>query len=356
MARAKRMMSRPALPVVPGGDRGVFHQWYQEGLRCRSTCAPRERSWSRRRWIPSRPRPRLWSAAPSRSSESERLFAVDVLRGFALLGILAMNIVDFAWPGAAYGNPLRGGGFEGTDRAVWFFNHLVFEGKMMTIFSMLFGAGLVLMDQRAAARGRLGPRRLLSPRPLAAGHRPGPCLPDLERRHPGPVRRVRAVPLPVPQQVAEDADHPGRRGRCCSSCRSPGLRRGDRLHEGRDGPGRGPGRRPARRRPRFDKRIARHLDGSISRRNSSRRPSSRPRNGTRRWRSIAAATSGSSRTAPCRAAHRPDLRLHLRRPLLRRRPDAHRHGADEAGRLLGRAVAAVLRRRWSPWDTASACR
>jgi uncharacterized protein len=86
-------------------------------------------------------------------SAAERLFAVDALRGFALLGILAMNIVAFGWPSAAYINPYRGGGFEGTDRVVWFFNHLVFEGKMMSIFSMLFGAGLVLMDQRAAKRG-----------------------------------------------------------------------------------------------------------------------------------------------------------------------------------------------------------
>jgi uncharacterized protein len=86
-------------------------------------------------------------------AESERFFAVDALRGFALLGILAMNIVHFAWPEVVYGNPLRGGGFDGTDRAVWFFNHLFFAGKMMTLFSMLFGAGLVLMDQRAAKRG-----------------------------------------------------------------------------------------------------------------------------------------------------------------------------------------------------------
>ncbi len=64
-----------------------------------------------------------------------------------------MNIVHFSWPGVVYGNPLRGAGFDGTDRAVWWLNHLVFEGKMMTIFSMLFGAGLVLMDQRAASRG-----------------------------------------------------------------------------------------------------------------------------------------------------------------------------------------------------------
>jgi uncharacterized protein len=83
----------------------------------------------------------------------ERYFAVDVLRGFALLGILAMNIVAFGWPRAAYGDPTRGGGFAGLDRGVWFFNHLFFEMKMMTIFSMLFGAGLVLMDHRAAARG-----------------------------------------------------------------------------------------------------------------------------------------------------------------------------------------------------------
>src|SRR5262249_25494665 len=86
-------------------------------------------------------------------SSAERYFAVDVLRGFALLGILAMNIVSFGWPWPAYSNPMRGGGFTGLDRAVWFFNHLIFEEKMMTIFSMLFGAGLILMDQRAEARG-----------------------------------------------------------------------------------------------------------------------------------------------------------------------------------------------------------
>jgi uncharacterized protein len=86
-------------------------------------------------------------------SSAERYFTVDVLRGFALLGILAMNIVSFGWPWPAYSDPTRGGGFLGLDRAVWFFNHLVFEEKMMTIFSMLFGAGLVLMDGRATARG-----------------------------------------------------------------------------------------------------------------------------------------------------------------------------------------------------------
>ena len=84
---------------------------------------------------------------------SERVAAVDVLRGFALLGILAMNIVGFAWPGEAYDNPTRGGGFGGFDRFIWAFNHLFFEMKMMTLFSMLFGAGLVLMSERSEERG-----------------------------------------------------------------------------------------------------------------------------------------------------------------------------------------------------------
>jgi uncharacterized protein len=84
---------------------------------------------------------------------AERVASVDVLRGFALLGILAMNIVAFSWPGAAYGDPTRGGGFTGLNRVIWIFNHLFFEAKMMTTFSMLFGAGLVLMSDRADAKG-----------------------------------------------------------------------------------------------------------------------------------------------------------------------------------------------------------
>jgi uncharacterized protein len=64
-----------------------------------------------------------------------------------------MNIVFFAWPIAACEDPLRGGGFTGFNRVLWIVGHVIFDWKMMTIFSMLFGAGLVLMAGRADARG-----------------------------------------------------------------------------------------------------------------------------------------------------------------------------------------------------------
>lgn len=85
---------------------------------------------------------------------SDRIVSVDVLRGVAVLGILAMNVYAFAMPFAAYQNPLLYGGDRGVDLWAWFFTHLFFDQKFLPVFSMLFGAGLVLMWQRAEERGR----------------------------------------------------------------------------------------------------------------------------------------------------------------------------------------------------------
>ncbi len=85
---------------------------------------------------------------------SERVGSVDVVRGFALLGILAMNITAFALPSSAYmaaTSPALEpyvGSFTGLNKTVWQVGHLLFAEKMMGIFSMLFGAGLILMDAR----------------------------------------------------------------------------------------------------------------------------------------------------------------------------------------------------------------
>jgi len=83
----------------------------------------------------------------------ERYEAIDLLRGVALLGILVMNIQSFAMPMAAYFNPTALGDRGPVDFYVWVGSHLFFDQKFMTIFSWLFGAGIVLMTARAADRG-----------------------------------------------------------------------------------------------------------------------------------------------------------------------------------------------------------
>jgi uncharacterized protein len=83
----------------------------------------------------------------------ERNEAIDMLRGVAVLGILVMNIYAFAMPFVAYSNPLAFGGTEPWNIGTWYFTHIFFDQKFMTIFSLLFGAGLIMMMTRAEARG-----------------------------------------------------------------------------------------------------------------------------------------------------------------------------------------------------------
>ena len=83
-----------------------------------------------------------------------RIESIDVLRGFALLGILVMNIQSFSMPDAAYFLPTAYGDFTGANYAVWLLSHLLADQKMMTIFAMLFGAGIVLMSSARERSGR----------------------------------------------------------------------------------------------------------------------------------------------------------------------------------------------------------
>ena len=83
---------------------------------------------------------------------SDRHETIDLLRGFALLGILILNIQSFAMPFAVYFNPTALGDRGQLDFAIWTFGHLLFDQKFMTIFSLLFGAGILLMTSRAEER------------------------------------------------------------------------------------------------------------------------------------------------------------------------------------------------------------
>jgi uncharacterized protein len=84
-----------------------------------------------------------------------RIVTIDVLRGFALLGILIMNIQAFAMPVAAYFNPLVYGGFEGLDGTAWLVTRLLFDVKFLSIFSTIFGASLMLAGEGPQALRRL---------------------------------------------------------------------------------------------------------------------------------------------------------------------------------------------------------
>lgn len=82
----------------------------------------------------------------------ERIQSLDILRGIAILGILIMNIQSFAMPGAAYLNPTAYGDLEGLNRWVWILSHIFADQKFMTIFSILFGAGVILVTDKAVAK------------------------------------------------------------------------------------------------------------------------------------------------------------------------------------------------------------
>src|SRR5215510_5463090 len=86
--------------------------------------------------------------------QSERIGSIDVLRGIAVLGILLMNIQSFSMIGAAYFNPMCAGEPTPANWWTWAIIHTIADQKFMTIFSMLFGAGLVVGGERAKAARR----------------------------------------------------------------------------------------------------------------------------------------------------------------------------------------------------------
>jgi len=100
-------------------------------------------------------------AAPTRLTA--RITALDVLRGFAVLGILTMNIIAMGMASPAYFNPLigKGGGAASIlDQRIWLVADMTCEGAFRTLFSMLFGAGIVLFTTGDRAKsGRLHYKR-----------------------------------------------------------------------------------------------------------------------------------------------------------------------------------------------------
>ena len=88
------------------------------------------------------------------TKEGDRIGSLDFIRGIAVMGILAANIIAFGQPTNAYiypeaflvpnGDP---GGWQ------WIAQFVLIDGKMRGLFTVLFGAGMYLFMERAWARG-----------------------------------------------------------------------------------------------------------------------------------------------------------------------------------------------------------
>lgn len=99
--------------------------------------------------------PLITSPAPAPAAPvtaGERIELLDVLRGFALFGILLVNITSFAWP-IYFVSPDYRGGDESLNLAADWLMRFFAEGKFYPLFSMLFGAGIALQIARAKMRG-----------------------------------------------------------------------------------------------------------------------------------------------------------------------------------------------------------
>ena len=83
------------------------------------------------------------AAAPT----GKRLESLDFIRGCALFGILIMNIVGMGM-GPAYDNPTVMGGDRGINLWTWYVVNVGFEGTQRGLFSILFGAGVILFTSR----------------------------------------------------------------------------------------------------------------------------------------------------------------------------------------------------------------
>lgn len=95
--------------------------------------------------------------APASPSET-RITQLDALRGLAVIGIVWMNVYVFALPAQGYYNPLAWSGSAigeavAFDRLVWTASFVFIEDKFRTLFAMLFGAGCLILIEKAREGG-----------------------------------------------------------------------------------------------------------------------------------------------------------------------------------------------------------
>ena len=88
------------------------------------------------------------------NNSSQRITNLDFIRGFAVLGILVINVTSFGLPITAIFNHSTYGAENLLDWIVIVISSVFFEFKMMGLFSMLFGVGLMIFLDNAKQKER----------------------------------------------------------------------------------------------------------------------------------------------------------------------------------------------------------
>ena len=98
--------------------------------------------------LPAPPPPPRHAQRAAPTTRKERILALDVVRGIAVFGILAVNIESFAMADAARRDPFAGGGTGELNMLIWRWTIILADTKFIALFSMLFGAGIALLHSR----------------------------------------------------------------------------------------------------------------------------------------------------------------------------------------------------------------
>jgi uncharacterized protein len=90
------------------------------------------------------------------TTSADRILSLDIIRGIAVMGIFSVNVVGMAMIEQAYFYPPAFGFDHVYDKVMWAINFIVVDGRFRSLFSILFGASMVLVIERAIAAGKAG--------------------------------------------------------------------------------------------------------------------------------------------------------------------------------------------------------
>jgi uncharacterized protein len=90
------------------------------------------------------------------TDDSNRIHALDFLRGIAVLGIALANLTTAGLPAAAQLSPFTVGTDGPLDLAIWLVGFMLVDGKFRALFALMFGASMLLVMESAEMDGRDG--------------------------------------------------------------------------------------------------------------------------------------------------------------------------------------------------------